>query len=129
MPEGAGGSCRLAGFGVVHVGRDDRHLRRFRMMEAGQYVRRQGTEAAAHIQQPVEVVVHVGDDDGEMLQQRLLDNAKIRMGKCASRIDAAEHGAEGRIQSFNGDAHAARLSRRRSPAARAPARDSRWTRR
>ena len=103
MPEGAGGHGRLAGLGVVHVGRDDGHLRGFRMMEAGQDVRCQGTEAAAHIQQPVEIVFQVGDDDGEMIQQRLLHEPEVRIAQRAARMDTVENGAQGGIQRLDGD--------------------------
>ncbi len=86
MPEGTGRLYRLTGFDVVHVGADDGHLRCFRMMESGQDVRNQGAETAPDIEQPIDIIGHVGDDDDEVFEQCLLDTLEIPVGQLFSRL-------------------------------------------
>jgi hypothetical protein len=74
-------------------------------MKAGQDVRREGAEAAAEIEQPVDVLLDIGDGDKKVIEQRLLDDSEVFMGKLLSRVDVGQYGTEWRIQRLDDDAH------------------------
>ena len=101
MPEGARGLLGPARLVAVHVRGDDGHLPAPRVMELGEDVGHERTEAAAEIQEPVEVLLQVRDDDGQVIQESLLEHPELSDRRRSTRIDAANARAEWRVERFH----------------------------
>ncbi len=72
---------------------------------------RRGAEAAAEIVQPGDVFFQIGDDDGDMVEPRLLDAGEIPGAEGTAAVEAVDQGADGAFERFDagGDGACLRL--------------------
>ena len=69
----------------------------------------QGAEAAAEIVQSGDIFFQIGDDDGDMIEHRLLDGGDVPGVEGTAAVEAGDQGADRAFERLDADRHGACL--------------------